>query len=365
MAQGFVFETGRGVGKMSRSAACTAAVFALVLATSACAQAPVAQQAAVAESGASVPAGRAEPVMPTASSFAGFLQGVRAEALGKGIRSETVDAAFTGVSHLDKVIELDRKQPEFTLTFDQYLERVVNPDKVAKGRRMLAENRDLLSRIERRYNVQARFIVALWGIETDYGRVTGGYPVVASLATLAYDGRRSAYFRGELMNALAILDQGHITPSRMIGSWAGAMGQCQFMPTTFVRFAQDWDGDGRRDIWTNKGDALASAAHYLAGEGWRGDQTWGRAVRLPGGFDTHLIGQDTRRSLAEWERLGVREADGRPLPHKDVQGSIVLADGKTGPAFLVYDNFRTIMKWNRSTFFALAAGHLADRIGGK
>ncbi|MGE5505708.1 MAG: lytic murein transglycosylase [Actinomycetota bacterium] len=351
---------------MSRSGSLTAMALSLVLATSACASAPGQQQAAMpATQPAPAQPEAGAPVAPVASSFAAFLQGVRAEATAKGIRAETVDTALAGVNHLDKVIELDRKQPEFTLTFDQYLSRVVNPDKVAKGRRMMAENAELLAQIERRYNVQARFVVALWGIETDYGRVTGGYPVVASLATLAYDGRRSAYFRGELMNALTILDQGHIAPARMIGSWAGAMGQCQFMPTTFVKFAQDWDGDGRRDIWTNRGDALASAANYLASEGWRGDQTWGRAVSLPAGFDARLIGLDTRKSLAEWSHLGVHGADGKALPHKDVQGSIVLADGKTGPAFLVYDNFRTIMKWNRSTFFALAAGHLADRIGAK
>ncbi|MGE5546500.1 MAG: lytic murein transglycosylase [Solirubrobacterales bacterium] len=305
------------------------------------------------------------PAAAATGGFAAFLDQIRADALDKGIRPATLDQALGGVEHLDKVIELDRRQPEFTLSFDDYLSRVVSPAKVEKGRRMMAENRQLLAEIEKRYGVQARFVVALWGIETDYGRVTGGFSVVPALATLAYDGRRSAYFKGELMNALTIIDQGHITASAMKGSWAGAMGQCQFMPTTFVKWAQDWDGDGRRDIWTNRGDALASAANYLAGEGWRGDQTWGRAVRVPAGFDPALYGLDKKRSLADWAKLGVTGSDGKPLPAKALEASIVQAEAGKGPAFLVYDNFRTIMKWNRSTYFALAAGHLADRIGAR
>ena len=304
-------------------------------------------------------------ITPPASGFATFLGEVKAEAMDKGIRPATVDAAFANVVHIDRVIELDRKQPEFTLSFKEYLDRIVSPTRVAEGRRRLAENRELLAAIEKRYGVQPRFVVALWGIETGFGKNTGGMSVVSSLATLAYDGRRSKYFRTELMNALTILDQGHITPEAMVGSWAGAMGQCQFMPSTFLKFAVDWDGDGRRDIWTNRGDALASAANYLSSEGWRDDQTWGRPVRLPKTLAPKLIGLDTRKSMAEWARLGVKGTDGKPLPARALAGSIILAEPGKGPAFLVYDNFRTIMKWNRSTFFALAAGHLADRIGAK
>ncbi len=302
---------------------------------------------------------------PVNEGFVAFLAAVRGEALEKGIRPETLDSALADVQHIDRVIELDRKQPEFTLSFDEYLGRIVSPSRVAEGRRKLAENRALLTAIEKRYGVQPRFVVALWGIETGFGKNTGGMSVVSSLATLAYDGRRSKYFRTELMNALTILDQGHITPAAMIGSWAGAMGQCQFMPSTFLKFAVDWDGDGKRNIWTNRGDALASAANYLSSEGWADNQTWGRAVKLPKGFDAKLIGVDTRKTMHAWGKLGVRSADGKPLPSRDIQASVVLAEAGTGPAFLVYDNFRTIMKWNRSTFFALAVGHLADRIGGK
>lgn len=295
--------------------------------------------------------------------FASFIKELEADAVTRGISADTARLALDGVQHIDRVIELDRKQPEFTFTLQQYLDRVVSPQKIAKGRQMMAENKKVLAEISQRYGVQPKYVVALWGIETDYGRVTGGYSVISALATLAYDGRRSSYFRGELMNALKIVDQGHIAASEMQGSWAGAMGQCQFMPSSYLKFAQDWDGDGRRDIWTTRADVLASAANYLSVSGWKGDESWGRAVKLPAKFSDRLIGLDQKRAVTEWGKLGVRAADGKPLPHSSIEGSIIRPDNGDGAAFLVYDNFRTVMKWNRSTFFALAAGHLADRIG--
>ncbi|MCR6632147.1 MAG: lytic murein transglycosylase [Magnetospirillum sp.] len=188
-----------------------------------------------------------------AKDFPAFLQDLEADAVSRGIRAETARSALDGIEHIDRVIELDRKQPEFTFTLQEYLARVVSPQKVEKGRRMLAENREVLAEIERRYGVQPKYVVALWGIETDYGRITGGFHVISALATLAYDGRRSSYFRGELMDALKIVDAGHIQPDAMLGSWAGAMGQCQFMPSSFLKFAEDWNGDGRRDIWGTPG----------------------------------------------------------------------------------------------------------------
>jgi len=308
------------------------------------------------------------PPPPSPAEFAAFLDEVGREAVGKGIRSATVAAAFQGVRHIDRVIELDRKQPEFTLTFSEYLAKVVNPARVADGQKLLAANRDLLIAIQNRYGVQPEYVVALWGIESNFGRQMGGTSVVAALATLAYDGRRAKYFRSELLQSLRILDHGDITPKAMIGSWAGAMGQCQFMPTTYLKHAVDWDGDGRRDIWTNRADALASAAHYLADEGWRGDQGWGQAVLLPPGFDTSLIGSDkAARPVSAWARLGLTAPDGGPLPASagDAAVRLVRPDPASDSAFLVTENFRTIMKWNRSTFFALAAGHLADRIAGR
>ena len=297
--------------------------------------------------------------------FNTFLQELQADAVARGIRAQTASTALSGIQHIDRVIELDRKQPEFTFTLQQYLARVVNPQKVEKGRRMLAENRAVLAEIEKRYGVQPKYVVALWGIETDYGRVTGGYPVVAALATLAFDGRRSTYFRGELMDALKIIDDGHITAQSMRGSWAGAMGQCQFMPSSFLKFAEDYDGDGRRDIWTTRSDVLASAANYLSKSGWRGDETWGRPVTLPANFSDRLIGLDQKRAVTEWSKLGVRAANGKPLPKSSLEGSIIRPDNGNGATFLVYDNFRVTMKWNRSTSFALAVGHLAEKIGGK
>ena len=185
-----------------------------------------------------------------------------------------------------------------------------------------------------------------------------------SLATLAFDGRRSKFFRGELLRALRILDQGHISPQRMKGSWAGAMGNFQFMPSSFENFAVDYDGDGKRDIWTNKGDAFASAANYLSKSGWRSDQTWGRPVKLPSNMDKALIGLNVRKSIGEWQKLGVRRADGSDLPKRNLNASIVIAKGSGGAAFMVYQNFRVTLKWNRSTYFAVAVGKLAEGIGG-
>lgn len=296
--------------------------------------------------------------------FAEWLEGVKSEAAGKGISAATLAAAFADVKPIPRVVELDRKQPEFTLTFQQYLDRVVPASRVKRGRSRFVENRALLNEVEKRHQVQARFIVALWGIETDFGRVSGGFPVISSLATLAYDGRRSAFFRAQLMHALRILEEGHITPKAMMGSWAGAMGQSQFMPSSFVNFAVDEDGDGRRDIWGTRADVFGSAANYLAKSGWKYDQTWGRKVTLPAGFDLSLTGLDTAKRISEWQALGVRRQDGRDLPSRDLRASIVLPqEGERTPAYMVYDNFRVILKWNRSNYFAIAVGTLADGIG--
>ena len=299
-----------------------------------------------------------------AEGFAGFLDGVRSEARARGLKEATISSALDGLAPIERVVELDRRQPEFTLTFDQYMRRVVSAQRVEKGRARLAEHRGILDRVARAYRVQPRFIVALWGIETDFGRVRGSFPIIAALATLAHDGRRSRYFRKELFNALTIIDQGHISARAMIGSWAGAMGQSQFMPSSFLRYAVDHDGDGRRDIWTNRADVFASTANYLREVGWRDDQTWGRPVRLPSGFDPELLGLKTRKGLAAWQDLGVRRADGTDLPGRNLAASI-LRPSEDGPPFAVYDNYRAILKWNRSHLFAVAVGSLADRIAGK
>ncbi len=302
-------------------------------------------------------------------SFRSWLAGLRREAAGSGIGAATLDAAFRGLDEpIARVIELDRTQPERVLTYDDYIRIILTPERIETGRRMLAENRPLLERIEARYRVQPPYAVALWGVESKYGAVTGSYPVVGALATLAYEGRRAKFFRAELIDALRILDQGHVAPDRMLGSWAGAMGQSQFMPSTFLSYAVDWDGDGRRDIWTNKADALASTANFLNRLGWRGDGEWGVPVVLPEDFPQRLLGMKTRKSAADWTRLGVRPAGGTGRGLGDVASagedcSVVRPDGDGGgPVFLVGVNYRALLRWNNSHFFATGAGRLADAI---
>jgi membrane-bound lytic murein transglycosylase B len=302
----------------------------------------------------------AAPAVANTVDFPTWLAGLRQDALAQGVRPATLDRALAGVQPIPKVIELDHRQPEKTLDFDTYLQRVVTPARIATARQRLAENRPLLEEIGKRYGVQPRFIVALWGIESDFGRLTGGFPVVGALATLAYDGRRSAFFRSELIAALKILDHGDIAPEAMLGSWAGAMGQSQFMPSSFLSYAVDWRGDGKRDIWNRREDVFASIANYLSRVGWHPDETWGRAVRLPAGFDRSLTGIQTRKTLADWQRLGVRRTDGGELPQRDLTASLILPGGPDGNAYLVYDNFRTILKWNNSLYFGSAVGSLAD-----
>jgi membrane-bound lytic murein transglycosylase B len=333
---------------------------------------------------APAPAPTAAPETPTPEfteqGFAEFLVGVRADALKAGISAATLDSALGGIKPIARVVELDRKQPEFALTFDQYLSRVVTADRVKAARARYQENKTLLDAVAKRYGVQPRFIVAFWGIETNFGQTTGGFSIVPALATLAYEGRRAAYFRDELMNALKIIDRGDVRAADMKGSWAGAMGQSQFMPSTFLNYAVDWDGDGRRDIWTNRGDVFASAANYLKQSGWNDNETWGRRVTLPAGFESKLAGlerpaSDSRcralqrltvdKPLREWQAMGVRRADGGDLPNQNVMAALALPEGPTGPALLVYGNFRTTLKWNCSISFASAVGTLADQIAAR
>lgn len=299
------------------------------------------------------------------SDFADWLDGLRREASEAGISAATLDAALTGLTPLERVIELDRRQPEFTRTFWGYLDNLVTEERVEQGRDLLWKHRKLLERVRAKYGVPPRFLVAFWGLESAYGRYTGELPVVAALATLAHDRRRSDFFRAQLLDTLRILDSRYIALNDMKGSWAGAMGQLQFMPSTFLNYAVDADQDGRRDIWTNFPDIFASAANYLNKIGWRGRETWGREVRLPKGFDFDLARMDVVKPVSSWQALGVRRADGRNLPRAKLKGSIVLPAGHKGPAFLVYGNFQKILIWNRSLLYALAVGHLADRLAGQ
>lgn len=297
-------------------------------------------------------------------SFADWLADVRAEAASRGVSAATLDATLGRARLVDEVVALDRKQPEFSQTFWQYLDKRITPQRIERARRLLDQHRGLLDATYRRFRVQPRFIVAFWALESNFGDFTGSHPAVSAIATLAFDERRSAFFREQLLSLLQSIDDGDI-PATATGSWAGALGQPQFIPTTYRRFAVDGDGDGRRDLWGSHADVFASTANYLAASGWDGERTWGREVRLPPGFDLTLSGLETQKPLAEWQRLGVRDADGRALPAVDLSASLLLPGGIAGgPALLVYPNFRTIMTWNRSILYAVAVGHLADRIAG-
>ena len=296
------------------------------------------------------------------TDFATWLAGVRQEAIAKGIRPQSVERALRGVHQIDRVIELDRAQPESKYTLQEYLDRVVTPDRIELGARNMRENGAVLEQVAVRYRVQPRFIVALWGLESNFGQVSGNFPTISALATLAYDGRRSELFRSELMAAIRIVDLGYVRPEEMRGSWAGAMGQCQFMPSTYLKAAVSFSGDGRRDIWNRRRDVLASIANYLASLGWSGSETWGREVQAPRDIDPKLIGKDVIRSLPEWRRLGVHELDGSELPVRDLAASLIMPDGSDGRAFLIYDNFRVLFKWNNSTYFALSVGLFSDAL---
>lgn len=299
----------------------------------------------------------------SSQDFSSWLSGVKQEAAQKGISQNTINTALNNVTPIPRVIELDRKQPEGKLTFAQYKERVINDARIRKGRILYQDHRAELEKAAQKYGVPAQYIVALWGIETSYGENTGGFSVIQALATLAHDGRRSDFFRSELFNALKIIDAGHIKHYDMKGSWAGAMGQNQFMPSSFHNFAVDGNNDGRRDIWTSLPDVFASTANYLSKSGWIEDEKWGRAVRLPQGFPKSLTGTDTQKSLSAWKNMGITLSNGEPLPTQpNLQASIVTPDGLGGPAFLVYNNYRVILKWNRSTYFATSVGLLADAI---
>ena len=296
------------------------------------------------------------------AKFLEWLEGVRMEARTQGISDAILDKSLADTAPIPRIIELDRNQPESTITFTNYVNRIVNATRVRIGRAKLDAHRKILDQVGQEFGVQPRFIVALWGIETNFGQFTGGFSVVDALATLAYDGRRSAYFRGELMKAFKILEEGHIAPEDMKGSWAGAMGQSQFMPSSFLAYARDHDGDGAKDIWNTQADVFASAANYLKNVGWNDDLTWGREVRLPPGFDASLAALDVVKKIGDWQQLGVRRTDGADLPARTIDASIILPGGQGQPAFMIYDNYRATLRWNRSHYFATAVGLLSDRI---
>lgn len=293
--------------------------------------------------------------------FSLWLDGVRQEAASEGISASTINEALGGIDAPNEtVLKLDIAQPEKKLTFSQYKNSIVSPARVKRGREMYRKHRAFLREIERKTGTQGHYIVALWGIETNYGSNTGGFNVVPVLATLAYDGRRADFFRKELIAALKVLDQGHVSYQDMTGSWAGAMGQVQFMPRSFLELAVDGDGDGRKDIWNSQKDALASAANYLKVRGWKKGELWGRRVDLPKDFDKSILGRENKKSLEYWNKIGVRKHGGGRLPSADIKGAIVMPGDDY--AFLVYSNYDVLMDWNRSLYFATSVGLLANEI---
>ena len=301
-----------------------------------------------------------------ALTFSEWQAAFRVEALKAGIRPDVFDRAFARVTPDMSVVKADRSQPEFTRPVWEYLEGAISPLRVRKGQALLNQYADILQIMEQRYGVDREALVAVWGMESSFGQFQGTQYVIRSLATLAFEGRRPAFAQAQLLAALEILQHGDVEPEKMIGSWAGAMGQTQFIPTTYNTHAVDFDGDGRRDIWNDPADALASTAHYLQSSGWQRGQPWGFEVQLASNFDYSLADASTRRSVAQWQQLGLKLPDGSPLPagYAQQQAALLLPAGYRGPAFLVMDNFRAILKYNNSSSYALAVGLLSQRFSG-
>ncbi|WP_372860948.1 lytic transglycosylase domain-containing protein [Pseudoalteromonas sp.] len=312
----------------------------------------------------------------TQAEFQQYLTNLKQEAIAKGYDTQLIEQTFASAAYKEKVISADKNQPEVKETLETYLPKRVPQWKIDRARKLYKEHQDVLEKVAKDFGVQARFIVAIWGLESNFGAIQGGHNVISSLVTLAFDGRREALYKRQLWAALDILKSGHITLDKFKGSWAGAMGQTQFMPTSFNAYAVDYNNDGRKDIWTTKEDAFASIANYLKQEGWNDNLTWGRQVQLPADFDKQYIlkrGTKTRkqwleywnnseRSLADWQALGVRRADGSDLPNVDVDAALVMPDDVNGRMYLAYDNYKVFMHWNRSYYFATSVGYLSDRI---
>nr|WP_245963867.1 lytic murein transglycosylase [Roseibaca ekhonensis] len=294
------------------------------------------------------------------AAFDAWLNAYAGRARSAGIAPQVVDRALAGAGFLPDVIARDRRQTEFTRTLEDYLAIAASPERIAGGRAALARHSATLRAIEGRYGVPAEVLTAIWGLESRYGTEKGDIPAVSALATLAFDGRRGEFFESQLTAALRILERGDTTYANLRGSWAGAMGHTQFIPTTYQAYAVDFTGDGRRDIWADDPtDALASAANYLSRMGWQTGQPWGQEVRLPDGFNTGLAGRGATRG--DWAALGVRAVSGTLA---NAPASLILPDGPRGPAFLVYRNFSVILRYNNSELYGIGIGHLSDRLRG-
>ena len=297
-------------------------------------------------------------------NFQGWVKEFRSRALSQGISAPVLDSAFSGVSYDPEVIRRDRNQSEFTKTIWDYLDTAVSDARIANGRKALDGQRATLEKIEATYGVEKEIVTAIWGLESAYGSFRGSNYVIESLATLAFDTRRARFFEEQLIEALKILQSGDTVPANMTGSWAGAMGHTQFMPTSYQSYAVDFTGDGKRDIWSDDpADALASTAAYLKHFGWATGQPWGVEVTIPAGFDYTLANRDITRLPSDWARIGVVDTKGQPVPDHG-SAAVLLPAGGTGAAFLIFDNFEVIEHYNTADAYVIGVGHLADRIAG-
>lgn len=306
----------------------------------------------------------APAIQTNPAGFTRWMRDFRPKALRAGISGRVFDAAFARAEFLPRIVELDQNQSEFTKQLWEYLDSAVSDSRVRNGKRYFNENRRTLQAIERRYGVRAEIVAAVWGLESAYGSMRGNTSVISAMATLAYEGRRRGYFETELIAALKILQSGDTVPARMTGSWAGAMGHTQFMPTSYLAHAVDATGDGKRNIWDDSpADALASTANYLRASGWTTGQPWGIEVTLPRGFNYGQTGERTKRRVSHWNSQGVRLTNGRQIPDHG-RSSILVPAGSRGAAFVIFDNFHVIEKYNPADAYVIGVGHLADRIAG-
>ncbi|MDQ3263071.1 MAG: lytic murein transglycosylase [Myxococcota bacterium] len=294
-------------------------------------------------------------------SFEQWLTELKAEAKQRKF-SETTLAALEGLAQLPEVIEKDKHQPEKKMTFEEYRKLILSEWRINKGRTLYAQHKELLDEVGAKYGVHPEYLVALWGVESAYGTRQGDFSILAALATLAHEGRRATFFRSELFSALKILEQGHATRETLKGSWAGAMGQCQFMPSTFLAYAADGNGDGRKDIWATEADVFSSAARYLSRIGWDRKSHWGQAVEVPTGLEEALFNQKLLKTLTEWRRLGVKTPEGQPIEGGTRKATLARPGGDSGPVYLMHANYHALMRWNRSKFFGAAVSLLAAEI---
>ena len=298
------------------------------------------------------------------AGYSRYLTTLKQEAVAQGYNETWLEPLFAKMQFRPTVVKADKNQPEQKITLDSYLASRVPDWKVAQAVKLLQQHKSLLQEIGQQYNVQPRFIVALWGNESNFGKLQGNFDVLSALSSLAYEGRRETLFKKQFFAALQILKEGHIKPDKLTGSWAGAMGQSQFMPTSFLHYAVDYDKDGRKDIWGTPADVFASIANFLSSEGWSDQYTWGRQVILTNGYDAEHEGLAAANMapLSTWHTRGVRRYNGQPLPDLPLPASLIMPDGEKGRIYLVYNNFHTLMKWNRSRYFGVSVGYLADRI---